>query len=199
MKILIIGVARSGTTSLLNAFVDLLNLKKFGEPWNKGLYGDRTLPWPYEFPDNSVVKTLVEHLPDNYIGSNEDFFQELTTQFDTVIILGRKNKKDTLISWTYAFEHLKDNPDGWHKPYSPELSNLDLNKYATDLDYIIFLLKRISSRLNIEITWYENLYSGRESKIKSILKLWGINIDYNKFYSYINPKRRYRNGKIPLI
>lgn len=199
MKILIIGSARSGTTTLLNAFVKVLGLKKFGEPWNKGLRGDKILPWPFTFPTNCVVKTLIEHKPDTFIGTYEEFYLELIKQFDKVIILSRKDKKEALISWTYAFEYNRDNHTAWHKPYTPDISNLDLNKYLADINNIYALLNSISKTVDIETTWYEDLYSGDKIQVEKILKKWGINIDYLKFYSYINPEKRYRYGNSPLI
>lgn len=197
MKILIIGTSRSGTTSLIKGLGRYFNYKKFGEPFNLSIYRDKQrISWPYHFPDDCVVKTLSDQYPVGYKGTCIEFIQELSIQFDTVILLGRKSKEDILISYTY----FGDKPSGeWHSPYYPDIESLDLTKYKKLVDNQVVNLSILSKKLDKKITWYEDLYSGNKHIVDTLIENWGLKIDYSEFSTYINPSNRYRGRKKQLL
>ena len=57
MKILIISVPRSGSTTLIKALSSTLKLKKIDEPFNEGLWG--SVKYDIIPENNVVVKSLI--------------------------------------------------------------------------------------------------------------------------------------------
>jgi len=100
-RTLIVGTPRSGTSSLLRAFGASNGFKRYGEPWNHWL-SEKVLPFPYEFEKNCNVKTLIHTLPKEFINKPlTEFYDNLLPEFDNVILLGRRNFKEQLESYTY--------------------------------------------------------------------------------------------------
>ena len=200
MKILIIGTHRSGTSNLMMALSEVYNLKHIPEPWNIELNEslNRTTEY-FTYPDilnrYGVIKSLVEHYPSTF-NSASDFYLDCKKHFDHIIILGRENRIQLAESKAYA----KLN-NTWYSTYSIEKNNtldLDMGGVNKECDDLI----KISSKLRIPITWYEDLYSGDMSVINHVVSKWSLGIETNIISRYLNPKdklRKFVGGKKTLI
>ena len=219
MKILIISSGRTGSTSLIHGLHASKKdaIKKF-EPFNKDLYFENfDFPNHLNYISNINQDTLyleknqiqdpvkykhiwISALQQTYFfpcEKNEiwvspkigvEVFINYSQNFDKVILLGRQNLKESAISLAHVEKHLIE-------PY---------NKYTFDkkIDYKNELklikqrhkqLLKLSKLLNISITWYEDLFSGSKHYLNYFLEKNNIQVDnLELFYSYFNPKNRYR-------
>ena len=210
MKILIIGTPRSGTTSLIKGLGKTKNYQRYGEPWNKYI-GDRypRYPYPYNFNSECVVKTLIENIPaefENLKGLTFSeklfkFYNELKLDFDRIILLGRKNLNEQIRSYTYFREkELIDSKVNWHDNYIlPDSVDLPTEKFKKEIYRMDDRLKKLSEILNIDIDWYEELYSGDLDNVKIFVTKHNLDLDLDKFYEYLNPKNRQRITKLSVI
>lgn len=191
-RILIIGTHRSGTTNLSKSLKLSLGVNKLGEPWNQDFnrykLGEGVEPFPY--PDGikpySLVKTLIQHLPNDWTKGHVEFYKDIAKHFDKVIILTRRNLLDMAISFEKAKEI-----GHWHTEYTID----DPNKYDLSLGYHQWcqeLTLKVAKSLDKPVTWYEELYSGDVNLFNKEVDKWDIKLDRDLFYTYFNPKNRLR-------
>ncbi len=144
MRILIIAVPRSGSTSLLNNIAKERNLIPFFEPF------DGTDRIKFNNEDNVIVKTIVPHHKDNL---------SLCDQFDEVILLSRKNVLECVESHAYHTYFSKRKNYDSNSPYLYEEMPLDIfNLCYSDILKWNRELKQISIIKNIPITYYEDIF-----------------------------------------
>ena len=145
MRVLIMALPRTGSTSLLYNISKERDLRPIFEPFDwsgRFLYNDNM--------DNVVVKTIIYQHPNNI---------ELSKKFDEVILLNRRNFNDHLESYSYLYYN---KPLGYHsaKPYRYISPPADVIKEAEKL--LIKMnedLKYLSDTLNIPIQYYEDLFN----------------------------------------
>jgi len=143
MKILIISLPRTGSTSLLYKIAKERNLKPFFEPF------DGTGRVIYNNENNSVVKTIISHHSNNL---------ELINRFDEVILLNRRNLKELIESHSYQTYFSKtgynsNNPYVYKQP-PQEIINLctsDILNWNEEINYL-------SENIKIPITYYEDIF-----------------------------------------
>ena len=203
MKILIIGTPRSGTSTLLRAISNSTGYKSYGEPWNEFLRAP-IMPFPYQFENKCTVKTLVYDIPTEFKDKPIlDFYSTLNSSFDKVILLGRKNIDELNISFTYQMNEDKKNPSrskgSWYTPYVVNEKTLDIAKWQLEIKQWCDLLKDISIHLNINITWYEDLYNGNKQYVDKFIESLEVDLNREIFYKWVNPDRRLRKKKLNLI
>lgn len=159
MKILIIALPRTGSTSLLKKISKDRNLKSFFEPF------DGTNRVIYNNEDNSVVKTIISHHQNNL---------ELISNFDEIIFLNRRNLKELIESHSYQTYFLKtgynsNNPYVYKEP-PQEIINLctsDILNWNEEINHLSEVTK-------IPITYYEDIFDSNSSdrlRLTSINKL----------------------------
>ena len=187
MRVLILGTHRSGTTNLTRTLGKVCNLLYVGEPWNYGLWSKETYKYPDVLKRFTLVKTIVEHVPYNLQGiSIFNFYADLVTYFDNVIILSRKDRVALAESRAHAITQGQ-----WQEKYSiaePDKLDLDMKIVNERCDLII----KIAKSLSLPITWYENLYSGDLDTVTKSIKPWGIDIDPNELMPHLDPKNKLR-------
>jgi hypothetical protein len=154
MKILIIALPRTGSSSLGEIMAKKHNIKKYlfepFNPKNNRKYNSNE--------NNIVVKTLVFQIRNEIKEEDRiNWLINLTKEFDEVILLSRKDLKACGESWSYLNynHHIKKfmfyenyvwqtNPhDKWY--YEQILS------YHKDLEFI-------SKSINIPLTYYEDIF-----------------------------------------
>jgi hypothetical protein len=143
MKILIIALPRTGSTSLLKKISKDRNLKPFFEPF------DGTGRVIYNNENNSVVKTIISHHSNNL---------ELINRFDEVILLNRRNLKELIESHSYQTHFSKtgynsNNPYVYKQP-PQEIINLctsDILNWNEEINYLSDVTK-------IPIIYYEDIF-----------------------------------------
>ena len=205
MKILIVGIARSGTTSLLRG-IKAQGFYGISEPYNEWVRSE--LSYPLEELDqhtNIVVKTNSYQKPKNYKGTWVDFVKEFSKSFDKLIFLDRYNLD----------EHYESILNLWHKSHikkqsvmsswvSEDIPNLfrvgfsagggmqRLQKEKTEL-------KQLSIELKTDITYYEDLYSNDKPKVDKIITDFKLPIDTIQLSNYLDPKYKLKKNKKTLL
>jgi len=153
MRILIISLPRTGSSTLTNKYRLNYNLKAIEEPFsepNDGKYSIEDIS-----KNNLIVKTIIGQIPKNE--NNEIIFwynQSLT--FDKVILLSRKDLKACIESTSYlyynairGFEYNESYE--WHLTPNHEVISKYIYKCESDLN-------KLSKLLNIDIIYYEDIY-----------------------------------------
>jgi hypothetical protein len=146
MKILIISLPRTGSTSLLKKISIENNLKPIGEPFNNtnnNIEIYKNFDWNTE--NNFVVKTHINHM-------SLDFYIDFVKLFDKIILLSRLNLKECAESLAYA-AHYKDYASEykWHKTPNLEKNIQLVNSFSEKLI-------ELSKLINVEISYYENIF-----------------------------------------
>ncbi len=144
MRILIISLPRTGSTSLLYKISKEKKLKPFFEPF------DGTNRVIYNNQNDCVVKTIICHHPNNL---------ELIKNFDEVILLNRRNLSKLIESHSYQTYFSKVEGYNSNNPYvyktpPDEIYNLCMSDVLNWNEE----LTRISEITNIPITYYEDIF-----------------------------------------
>lgn len=206
MKILILGIFRTGSTSLLYG-ISKQGYEPIFEPYNKNHFVNRK----YEYPLlelNNHSNTVIKCLTDQVYGSMDsiDMYVEFSKHFDNIILLSRRNQQDHFLSFLNSHYQVKIG-NNFHSKYS--LDEFKLYNYHSD-DFIneskIYINKQyqilncISNILNIPITFYEDLYSNdKESSMKILKNILPTNIDISELSKYLDIKNKYRIANRTLI
>lgn len=205
MRILIIGTPRSGTSTLMRALSSSTGYKQYIEPWNPTIKQEM-LPYPYDWNDNIVVKTIVWDIPENYCqyDSSSVFYKELVKDFDRVIMIGRKSREDLLYSFAYQRNldelHQYNRPPGsWLFPYHLDLRKIDLDSHKKEVERVCDSLLEVSEYLNIPITWYEDLYCDDTNYINQFLDNLNIDLNRQEFFDWVHTSNRQRKSIVSLI
>ena len=228
MKVFILGSARSGTTALSKGFMEQ-GYAVIGEPYNYNIHEHNGYLYPLPNLDEHekiCCKSLgyqVAKERHNKV-SPAEFQIELSSHFDKVILQERKGWDSHWESYVNLFRQLvlKQNYNkennlpihtyqkqfSVHNPWNPkELTKKDY-KYCTDnwLDKTLReekkIIREVSKKLNIEISFYEDLYGEDRNKSLEIIKSWDIKgLDAEQLNEYLHPRKKYRIdiGKKNLI
>ena len=194
MKILIIGVGRSGTTSLLNGIAKQ-GYTKIHEPFGPKNYKKKfTLS-----NDNIVVKTIFGQLPKNYKKEWKELIKELIPKFDKIIWLDRKNMNKHCESFINLHYRSSLQPPTsvfkkWKIEEIPKSFNTDTyNKTIYNaLENEKKPFKELVDELNYKITWYEDLYGKDRIKSLETINKWNLELNPFDLNEYLNPKNKYR-------
>ena len=152
MKILIIALPRTGSTTLLKTLANKYNLTPIMEPQQKE--GFR------EDEDNIVVKCILWKIPQDDV-----WFNNILKKFDEVILLSRRNLKELTESLAY-FKHNRDIGFEFNMQYFWEMTP---NYYDTEQQVFENNKKLIelSENIGVNITYYEDLYKNSvEGKLR---------------------------------
>jgi hypothetical protein len=144
MSILIIALPRTGSTSLLYKLAKENGLTSLFEPF------DNSGRVKYNGEKNTIVKTIICHHPNNF---------ELSDEFNKVILLSRKNLLECAESHAYQtyFSKTKNynsNNQYYYEDVPSDIFELcynDIIKWNDELN-------ELSHKLNIPITYYEDIY-----------------------------------------
>jgi hypothetical protein len=173
MKILIISLPRTGSSSLGQILKKKHNLKKYlYEPFNSK---DKER---LNFNENSiVVKTLIFQIPKNIKEENRiEWLISLTKEFDEVILLTRRDLVACSESWAYLSYSKKTKKFDYLGTYLWEPTPYDDFAYNTILSYNEDLTF-ISKNINVALTYYEDIFDiNGEERLRKGNKLNTSNI-----------------------
>jgi len=195
MKILIVGVGRCGTTSLMNAF-SAQNYFKISEPYNRKIWKEIKWNHPIEklnTEENIIVKTLIGQTPKSYNNSWFNFIEDCIQYFNKVIWLDRKDIQshyESVVNLWYRKKTEQNLFDKWRMEDIPK----DIIKQYDDSEFYIHKkdFQETIDNLNQKVTWYEDLYGEDRNKSLDIIKSWNLNIDANKMNQDLHPSKKLR-------
>lgn len=191
MRILLITIPRSGSVSLLLGLSKSLSLDKVGEPFNKQLWKET----PNIDKNNVVVKTFIDQISDG-CKDNIKFYKKISKKFDKIILVSRKNLKEAAESYSYHNKH--STQEGWMSRYYFNDNGLDVEHWYNWFNILHSDLEKLSKELEMEIDWYEDIFSGNSSSIDSFLNKHSLTVDKKILLDYLNPKNKYRQTN-PII
>lgn len=143
MRVLIISLPRTGSTSLLYKIAKEKKLIPLFEPF------DGSGRFLYDGQDNIVLKTIIFQHPNNI---------QLSKEFDEVILLSRKNFKEHLESYSYIYHNIPLGYDST-KPYKYIAPS---DKVISDSKKLLIKMKNdlqiLSDVLKIPIQYYEDFF-----------------------------------------
>ena len=146
MKILIISLPRTGSTSFLKNICKKHNLKEIHEPFdqvNGNLQNYKNFDFVNEL--NIGVKTHINHM-------DIDFYVNYFKIFDKVFLLSRKNLKECAESLSYA-NYTNTYLSKYSYRRTPNLDNTI--KLVNDLNDKITTLSKL---INVDIMYYEDVF-----------------------------------------
>ena len=148
MKLLIISLPRTGSSTLLFKLAEEKKLKPIYEPFHDGT--NQFKNWTYNpNEDNIIVKTIINQHQNNL---------DLVKEFDEVILLSRRDLKECAESYAYFMVNVRDGFQSWQEYYYDNITESD---YMYALNLISKMnedIQIISNELNIPITYYEDLF-----------------------------------------
>lgn len=198
MRILVLGIPRSGTTSIYNSIKnDNSNLTCYFEPWGVLNYHDNL----DMSPKNLLIKSQIFQKPnykedffksglsDYRLIETLEFYKKIIPKFDNVILISRKDSIEGSISYQEAL--ISKN---WFSEYSTKIKFPDegiLNIY----NHFLKNIELLSKQLNLKVWYYEDLFiESNEKLILSFAKEVGLEIKNEElFLKNYNIKNRLRN------
>ena len=151
MKVLILGISRSGTTSLLNGFKHQKYVT-VGEPFNTAINLNRN--YPLEELSNDIdicVKTLCNQIPNNLDISFDDFIKKFIKEFDKIILLDRKNNIEHEESFVHMYWRLSINQPAHTKWNSGVVPNDFKENFYKDGEMNRFIFTKRTIKKNIKL------------------------------------------------
>ena len=151
MKILILAMSRTGSSSLQKRIAEDYKLKVIYEP-----NFDATQNLDDQIEDNSVVKTILWHVPAG-VTNEMKWWIELTSKFDRVILLARRSLKDCAESISYLRYQRERTFFNAKMKYVWNQTPNYAEVYTMVNEYYLKLLE-ISKILDVDITYYEDIF-----------------------------------------
>jgi hypothetical protein len=147
MKILLITLPRTGSTSLLKKISEAQNLNSISEPFNDVTGNlEKYKDYNWENMNNICVKTHINH-------KDVAFYLEFIKFFDEVVLLSRKDLNACAESLSYA-NHFQNFAEKYEWINTPNLNeNIKLVKQFNKK------LSKLSKLTNIKILYYEDLFN----------------------------------------
>ena len=184
---MIIAHERSGSTNMMSALSKIYKIRQYAEPFNIA-WNNKLI---VNFSKECVVKTIINQ-------RTNDFYIDYVKNFDVVILLFRNNAKETIESLASMWK--LNNYNRWHDAW-----RIDSNLIIPEIVFDSILkqqqqIKELSIRMELPITYYEDLYSGDINKFTKTLETIKLTHHIEELFPHFNPKNRLRQfGKKTLI
>jgi len=183
MKILILYTPRSGTNSIASYFLKQnTNYEYFNQPFSQyEEEGIRHATYKQCLKyDNVLVKSDIS----NFVRLNISV-EQLLLDFDKVVLISRKNKKEQSISLIIATTR-HNFLDKSKRPYFTGGINDDtIENVIKQFEGWQIMLEKYSD-INIPLFYYEDLYYGNFSKLFEFLKIEYLEEDYKNILDIKN-------------
>ena len=190
MKICILSIGRSGSTSLYNTIIRHLDKGYYciGEPFNDKINRINKID-ENQFDliskkENVLIKTILTHKPNGM--DNDTFNDWIFTFFDKIILLDRFDKKAQAESFSFLVH--TENKE-WHKKQFYDMS-LVPNDFIEEWDERLSILKNKLSELSLKhnkkIYYYEDIFVNKNmDTINEIFSYLGVEMDENIINEFI--------------
>jgi len=210
MRLLILGLPRSGTTSLIRG-IKAEGYHDIIEPFNGGLQNAVERDYPlrdlYDH-DYVVVKNTTYQKPRTWKSDWFSFCLEFFENFDKIIFLDRSDFEshfDSIVHLWYRVGTKSTTMQAWSdedipKDFRNEYvtgGGLDkLHKEKKDLRKVIEMIGYRGS-----IVYYEDLYGENRTKSLEIIQSWELpKVNCERLNSFLHPSRKlYRGEKRQLL
>jgi hypothetical protein len=190
VKILIVGIPRSGTTSVYNSIKSQYSeLPSFYEPW----FWRKNEEIDIDSYEDLLIKTLIYQKPNTILKRGYqlidclDFYREIVPKFDKVILLSRRNLNEAAVSYDYAFKS-----KNWQTEYSTD----SLPKQWTIHMYEVISnrIEVLGNEFNLKVWYYEDLFNANNiNTISSFITDNDLEIKNEYIFSeYYNIKNKLR-------
>jgi len=173
--IVIVGQPRSGSTNLLKSISSHYSKKSILEP--NFMIDDN-----YD-PINDVVKVFPYH-PAYYDGTEKFDYNVVLNkikQFNTIILLNRRNKKEQIESFYAVLDKLEGVYEAKWNDSLLEISKERYEYFKGYFNQADIIHKRIASDLNLEINFFEDVFKDKK-----------LNIDIGLDLEYFSKDRKLR-------
>lgn len=196
MKILVINPPRTGSTSLVYALSQTLNIKH------------TNIPDSYTFEENGHLLDKLLTKEDIILRTGPSYnvgcsMEEFSSKFDYTLLLSRRNVEDHYISFVnlyYKYFIVKSN---FHDAYDTAEIPTEYFDKVRDSDGWNILLKdkgrieNLSKHLNVPVLYYEDLYFSKVGlyTIKSIIP----SLEIETFKHNLNTTKRIKVKKAKTI
>lgn len=196
MKIILLALPRTGSSSIVKYVKQAhKEIETYGEPFNIVLYKN---PIPYNeliSHENVFIKTMFADNPLEFKElTPKDFIRKLHKDFDKVVCLFRRNKKEHVESYAQA-----ESTNQWVNQYrycnrSSDLFNTIKSRIETKESEMI----EVANELNLQKYYYEDLYlSGNNYNMKKFLSNIGVRYDKTLYENYLDISKKYRIDSTP--
>jgi hypothetical protein len=196
MKTLLLALPRTGSTSITNYVLEThKETLTIVEPFNTLLYKKPFLYNELIAHSNVFIKTMFADNPQEFQElTHKDFIRKSHRDFDKVICLFRKNKKEHIES--YAQAELTGKWDRQYR-YSKEASTLfDMVKSKIEVKEREMI--EVSNELGLQKYYYEDLYlSGNDFNMKEFLNNLGIRYNETLYQKHLDISKKYRVDTAP--
>jgi hypothetical protein len=196
MKVILLALPRTGSSSIMNYIAEThKEIITIVEPFNT-LIHKKTISYDRLVSYNSVfIKTMfADNAPEFKELNHKDFIRKLYKDFDKVVCLFRKNKKEHIESYAQA-----EFTNRWVGEYkysniaSPFFNTLKSRIEAKENEMI-----EVSNELGLQKYYYEDLYlSGNSGNMKEFLNNIGVRYDETFYQSYLDISKKYRINTVP--
>jgi hypothetical protein len=217
MKILILGLGRSGTTSLMKGLNSSINNSTcLFEIFNKNSpdYIHQNYINHLNFLNTDILKFKKEPLIEkNLIGDIHGYIENKTNyqllykstdslfyfttifyinylkSFNKTILISRRNLKESSLSWANCLYY-----SNFFQPYKFN-PDLDIEDILYRFEFEQKIIEEISNQTNIPITYYEDIYTGNKQDVQNFLKQNNIQVDnFEILFEHLHPKNRLRQN-----
>lgn len=149
MKVLIISLPRTGSSSLLVKLAKERGLKPIFEPFHNGTNQFRQ--WVYnKDEDNVIVKTIIHHHYDNLL---------LVKEFDEIILLSRRNLIECAESYAFFINNQGGSFNSNQEYHYENVSAREFDHSYRTLKEYHTEIEKLSKVLGITITYYEDIFN----------------------------------------
>lgn len=159
MKILIISLPRTGSTSLLHKIAVERNLEPIYEPFN---HRHTNISYNQNIK-NVVVKSIINQKPpDVSYDDGLTWLFKFANEFDEVILLSRKDLRKCAESYAYMCHHYETRGFRHFEEYRWEPTP-NLSQMQEEIEIMHSEIEELSLSLKVPITYYENIYDEKSS------------------------------------
>lgn len=193
MKILLISLPRTGSTSITSYFNESnKNFKTFSEPFNiNGKLGYYTYKNVIKYSNIFVKHMLVQKPPGLKDLTTKEQFKRFYKDFDKIVFLDRKNLTEQVESLSTALV-----TKVWHTKYvySEQQHSEYIKEQTKTLKYWKKKMISLSNEYDCKIFYYEDIFYNKEKMLEFLSE---INSEYNEinFQIFLDVDKKYRVEK----
>lgn len=193
MKILLLYIPRSGSTSILRYFESIRpNYEVINQPWSS-LISKLNFTNTIKYKDLIVKENVFVKIDIGTFLTERINFDEVKKDFDKIIILDRKDNDKQIESLVYAKmnESFLESNKYWFNNISKE----DFEESKFVIEKLKESIETIKEKLNSKVYYYEDLYFNDFSNLFNYLE-----IEHNEefFKKYLSKENKYRLNGIEL-